>query len=62
MTDYIFDSIISTALFRPTVEGKATSWTNFGPCTKTCIGTRAVEVPKKKAVKKAPLTGASGAF
>ena len=23
---------------------------------------RAVEVPKKKAVKKAPLTGASGAF
>ena len=24
--------------------------------------TRAVEVPKKKAVKKAPLTGASGAF
>ena len=26
------------------------------------IGTRPVEVPKKKAVKKAPLTGASGAF
>ena len=26
------------------------------------VSTRAVEVPKKKAVKKAPLTGASGAF
>jgi hypothetical protein len=26
------------------------------------VGNRAVEVPKKKAVKKAPLTGASGAF
>ena len=28
----------------------------------THMHTRAVEVPKKKAVKKAPLTGASGAF